>query len=320
MKILFITATRVGDAVLSTGVLDRLIHENPGAGVTVACGPAAATLFQDVPGLERVLVLDKMVFSLHWLGLLAACGGTVWDILVDLRKAPVSYLIPHHRAYRIGRSREPIHRVKKLAEALGLRDNPPAPTIWIGDALRRRSEGLIPDGLPVLAVGPTANWSAKTWRADCFRELIERLTASDGILPQGRVALFGLDDERPAILRLIDSIPEDRRIDLVGKVDLLTAGACLARAAFYVGNDSGLMHLAAATGIPTLGLFGPSPEALYAPWGAHCAVVRTDESYESIFPENFDHRHAETLMDGLSVDKAEAAARALWAQVKGDTA
>ena len=81
----------------------------------------------------------------------------------------------------------------------------------------------------------------------------------------------------------------------------------------FIGNDSGLMHLAAASGIPTLGLFGPSPERHYGPWGAHAAVVRTVQSYEELIgAPDFDHRRSATLMDGLAVEAAVAAARDLW--------
>ena len=172
--------------------------------------------------------------------------------------------------------------------------------------------GVPPNPFPVLAVGPTANWRAKTWRGEYFAELIERLCATDGIVPGARVAVFGRDDERPMALALIDAVPAQRRIDLVGRLKLLEAYACLKRCAFYVGNDSGLMHLTAATGIPTLGLFGPSLEVHYAPWGSHCGVVRTSVDFENIFPEDFNHRDTGTLMDSLSVDMAEKAARELW--------
>jgi ADP-heptose:LPS heptosyltransferase len=141
------------------------------------------------------------------------------------------------------------------------------------------------------------------------------LTGPDGILPGARVAVFGRDDERPQALPVLDAIPLQRRIDLVGAVDLVTAYACLKKAAFYVGNDSGLMHLAAAAGVPTLGLFGPTENAHYAPWGRHCAVVRTENSVANIFPPNFDHRRPPNLMLGLGVDKAEEAARTLWADI-----
>lgn len=61
--------------------------------------------------------------------------------------------------------------------------------------------------------------------------------------------------------------------DLVGVLDLPEAAAVLARCALFVGNDSGLMHLSAATGTPTIGLFGPTPAAEYAPVGARALAV-----------------------------------------------
>ena len=56
-----------------------------------------------------------------------------------------------------------------------------------------------------------------------------------------------------------------RAVDLVGTLSLPEVAAVLARCSLFVGNDSGLMHLSAATGTPTLGLFGPSPADHYAP-------------------------------------------------------
>ena len=51
MKILFVTATRIGDAVLSTGLLGHLIERHPGPGSPSPPGPLAAPLFEAVPGL-----------------------------------------------------------------------------------------------------------------------------------------------------------------------------------------------------------------------------------------------------------------------------
>ncbi len=312
MKILFITSTRVGDAILSSGLLARLIANHPNARITVACGPAAEPLFRDVPNLDRIIVLDKMLFSLHWVAMWGAVAGMLWDVIVDLRNTPMSYLLLAKRRYRLGRKKPPGHRVEQLAAVMGLGGQPPDPRVWISDRARDSAITLIPDGTPVLAIGPTANWSAKTWRPGYFVDLIDRLTAPGGILPGARIAVFGRDDERPMALRVIDSIPNERRIDLVGRLDLMDVGACLERAAFYVGNDSGLMHLAAAVGIPTLGLFGPSLDELYAPWGPLGAAVRADKSFDEIFPENFNHRDADSLMDSLTVDTVEEAASDLW--------
>ena len=89
MKILYITSTRIGDAVLSTGLLGWLVEHLPEARVTIACGPLAAPLFAAVPGLERVIVLRKRPGGLHWLDLWRACLGVRWGLVVDLRRSAI---------------------------------------------------------------------------------------------------------------------------------------------------------------------------------------------------------------------------------------
>jgi ADP-heptose:LPS heptosyltransferase len=102
-----------------------------------------------------------------------------------------------------------------------------------------------------------------------------------------------------------------RFIDLSGRVDLLTAFACVKRARLFIGNDSGAMHLAAASGCPTIGLFGPSDERLYAPWGEHTRVVRGPRSYEQIREVDPGFTQALCHMMDLSVDTVLAAAKDL---------
>jgi ADP-heptose:LPS heptosyltransferase len=167
----------------------------------------------------------------------------------------------------------------------------------------------VPDGAPVLALGPTANWLGKQWPAANFSELARRLTDAGGALSGARVAIFGAPNERATAGELIEDLPSSRVIDLVGTEDLLTVAACLQRANLFVGNDSGLMHMAAAVGTRTVGLFGPSREEHYAPWGVQCAVVRTPESYDDLIgAPGYDHRTTGSLMGSLSVEAALAAA------------
>jgi heptosyltransferase III len=116
-------------------------------------------------------------------------------------------------------------------------------------------------------------------------------------------------------------VPEHRRIDLIGKVDLPTAAACLRRCALYIGNDSGLMHMAAAVGTPTLGLFGPGNETRYGPWGPRAAVVRTPLTPQQLMGHaGFDHRTTGTLMGSLTVDAVAAAATALYERTRNRAA
>jgi ADP-heptose:LPS heptosyltransferase len=122
--------------------------------------------------------------------------------------------------------------------------------------------------------------------------------------------LGGPDDAR-YVEPLARTLSRDRLIDLTGQVDLLTAHACLKRARLFVGNDSGLMHLAAAAGTPTIGLFGPSDDRLYAPWGPDTRVVRGPREFEQF--RAIDPGLNQTIghMMDLPVDTVVDAAREL---------
>lgn len=317
MRILFITATRVGDSVLSTGLLSYLVRRYPDARLTIAVGAAAAPLFEPVPGLDRLIVINKQPFGLHWLRLWQKCAGKRWDLVVDLRRSAIGWLLLARKRRIAPKADGPRHRVELLAETLGLQDAPPAPHVWTDTAHETAAADIIPATRPVIALAPAANWRGKQWRPERFAELIQRLTGPNGILPDAAVAVFAAASEREDIQTVLAAIPADRLIDTVGKADLPTIAACLKRCSLFIGNDSGLMHLAAACDIPTLGLFGPSREAHYAPWGPRCAWVRTQEDYETLTGgPDYDHRTTDTLMDGLSVGRAEEAARALWQRLE----
>jgi heptosyltransferase-3 len=318
--ILFITSTRLGDAVLSTGVLAECVARLPGARVTIACGPVAAPIFRNVPGLERVHVLDKRKGGGHWLRLWLAALPHRWRLVVDLRGSATAYFLAASERRVLGKGRRQEHRVEELGRLLGLGEAPPAPRLWLGPAEEALAARLLPDGAPILALGPAANWRAKTWRAERFADLARRLTA-DGPLSGGRIAVLGTDGERASIAPVLDAIPAERRIDLVGAVDPLQAAACLARCRLFIGNDSGLMHLSAAVQVPTVGLFGPSPVEHYRPWGRWTAVARTPLTPAELMADPaFDHRTSDTLMDGVTVDEVERVARELLAAVGVGTA
>jgi ADP-heptose:LPS heptosyltransferase len=146
---------------------------------------------------------------------------------------------------------------------------------------------------------------------------VARLTGPSGPLPLARVAVLATTSEAEQAQPLIDSIAPARLLNLIGKTDLPVAAAVLRRCKFFIGNDSGLMHMSAAVGTPTLGLFGPSHISQYAPWGELTASVRTLKSYDEIVSApGYDHRTTGTLMESLSVDMAEDTARALWQRVE----
>src|SRR5216684_371586 len=319
MHILFVTATRIGDAVLSTGLLSYLIDRHPTAWLTIAAGPVAAPLFEAVPRLERLAVIEKRRWSAHWVPLYAAVATRRWDLVVDLRGSALAWLLRagERRVMAKGDARE--RRVRQLGRLFGL-DPPPSPQLWTAPHHERAADALLPPGAPVLAIGPAANWRGKQWRAERFAELARRLTAADGPLPGARIAVLAAAHERAQAMPLLSAMPAARVIDLVGKTDLLTAAAVLRRCSMFIGNDTGLMHIAAAVGTPTLGLFGPSPVEQYAPWGPCTAFVQTELPREALYGPGYDHRTTDTLMDSLSVEMAEAAAHQLWRRAAGTAA
>ncbi len=236
-----------------------------------------------------------------------------WDMVVDLRNSAVSRLIPARRRYIFGSHIDKTrHKVEQNAAVMGL-SVPPSPVLWVSADQKHAAQSLIPDGARVLALGPAANWIGKTWPAERFIELAVRLTGTDGILSGARVAVFAAPGEETMARPVLDSIPEHRRVDMIAKGDPGTAAAALRRCAFYVGNDSGLMHCAAAAGIPALGLFGPSWPHLYRPWGMHTAWVGTPETFAELidFPGYDPKTLDRSLMGTLTVDAVEAAAKAL---------
>jgi ADP-heptose:LPS heptosyltransferase len=272
MRILFITATRLGDAVLATGLLDHLLQVHPDARVTVACGAVAEGVFARMPRLERIIVVEKRRFDLHWLALWRQVAGTVWDLVVDLRGSALSFLLRARRRAIMRGGRRAGHRLSHIAGTLGL-DPAPLPVVWTNAEDRARAEVLLPAGGPIIGLGPTANWAGKIWPADRFVALFNALAER---FPGARPAIFGGPGgmERAAAAAVLSALPG--AVDLVGCLSVPEAAACLARCVMFVGNDSGLMHLSAAAGAPTLGLFGPTPASEYAPSGRCTAVALAD--------------------------------------------
>ena len=320
MNILFVTSTRIGDAVLSTCLLSHLVAKYPDASFTVACGHLPAPLFESMPGVERVVALHKKRFSGHWLSLWATVMSTSWDIVVDLRASALAWTL-QARSRKTLRSNDEggtIHRVVELGKLFDLTP-PPDPKLWLSDAAISEAEVVMLDNSPVIGLGVTANWLPKVWQAKNFVALAGRLTGADGMFPSARIAVFGAEEERALAQPVLDGLAKTQCVDLVGPNALPTVAACLSKCALFIGNDSGLMHMAAAVRTPTVGLFGPSPALRYGPWGKHCTAVESSESYVNLVGgASFDHRSTENLMTGLSVERVVQAAHDLCAKIARD--
>ncbi len=292
MQILFVTSNRLGDAVLSTGLLDHLIRAHPAAEFTIVCGPVAAGVFDRMPNRRRTIILEKRPWGRHWLPLWAATVTTRWDLVVDIRGSVLSWVVPTRQRMVFRRAQGP--KIGQLATVLGL-SPAPLPVAWFAAADRAFIADLLPTGRPIIALAPTANWEPKVWPADRFAAAFRQLaqTALPGAIP---VVLGGHGPAEAAMAApLLDALPQ--AINLVGRLSLPQVAACLARSALFIGNDSGLMHLSAAAGVPTIGLFGPTDASVYGPAGPRSrAVTGADGSMAAIHVEQVVTAAA-TLLD-----------------------
>ncbi len=291
MRILFITSSRIGDAVISCGILEALRLAHPQARFTIACGTVAAGVFTRFPALERLIVFEKESFDRHWLRLWPKLAPHLWDIAVDVRGSGITFFLAARKRYILKGGRRPGRRYAQLGAALGF-NPPPLPVAWTAPEDDAKAAALLGDG-PVIALAPTANWEGKIWPAERFINLFYELAAK---LPGARAAVFGGPGAAEAALAapVLRALPD--AVSLTGNLTLPEATACLRRARLFVGNDSGLMHLAAAAGTPTLGLFGRSRASEYAPAGARTAIAVAPG------PEG------EAPMTGLSVETVASAA------------
>jgi ADP-heptose:LPS heptosyltransferase len=261
-RVLFITKGRVGDAVLTSGVLRQLVQSEPEAHFTIVAGPIAAPLFLDTPRVEELIALGRRPYKLHWLDLWRQVRGRRWKTVVDMRGSGLAYALSarRRRVYRPARQpagSPPLHKVQQAASVIGRLDDPPSPFLYTSAAREARADDLVGRQGPVLAIAPAANWPPKCWPAERFAQTAIELVKPLGPLAGGRVLVTGGPLDHRACQPILSAFPPDRVVDLVGSVDLLTTYACLKRVQLFIGNDSGLMHLAASSGAPTLGLFGP---------------------------------------------------------------
>jgi heptosyltransferase III len=314
-RILFIAPNRIGDAVLATAALEHALGLYPGPEVTIACGPLPAPLYRATPGLAALhtVVKTRSRTGGHWLALRRQLVNTGrFDLAVDLRGTLLTYTLPVGRRIVHRKSQVMRHKLEEL-RLLMRAEGPIWPRLRLDNAALGAAEAVLgADQGPILALGPGSNFIGKQWPAERFATLARRLCSGGSPIAGARVVILGAPEDRATGAEITESLGNDgiTAIDLTARVDLLACAAALARATLFVGNDSGLMHMAAASGISTLGLFGPSNEAVYGPAGPRTRAVR-GRAYEEIMAGKYMPAITTSLMTDLGVDAVEQAAVSL---------
>ena len=294
-RTLFVASNRLGDAVLTTGVLHYLLETEPDVPITVVCGDIPKSIFEAVPGVDRVIGVKKRRFSLHWPEVALSLGPVIWHRIVDFRSSLLGFLPARHRHMWHG-GKDDIHKAQANAQLIGL-DTPLPPRILPTPSQLNASEkwlGPLNQRGKILALAPTANFYQKQWHHENYLRLAQALTAKDGILEGARIAVFGAPGEEAQAMPVVNALPVDHVIDLVGKTTPMEAATILSQCDLFVGNDSGLMHTAVAVDIPTVALFGIGKPAVYRPWGDRSLCLESSppgspiirpEGYSDIAPE-----------------------------------
>jgi len=139
------------------------------------------------------------------------------------------------------------------------------------------AERKVPPSAPIVGFAPGAAYGqAKQWPPDRMAQVIARLAAET----PATCIIVGASHDRDAAraieswLRAHAPAASHRVVDLVGRTNLGTLVGVAARAAVFVSNDSGAMHVAAAVGRPVVAIFGPTDERVTRPIGAHEVITQ----------------------------------------------
>jgi len=132
--------------------------------------------------------------------------------------------------------------------------------------------GLEPGRFAVIA--PVARWLSKTWPAERFEAVAQRL-GEHGV---EACVIVGAESERPHVGPLLEAGAAPRRIDRIGATTVGQLMAIIEPAALLLGNDSAALHIAIGLGVRAVGLYGPTDPAKVGPYRYDIGVVAADHA------------------------------------------
>ena len=272
-RIAIVRLRSLGDCVLTTPAIALLKAHRPDLAIDVIVEPNFAAVFEGNPGIDRLLprasrqpAPPDLVLNLH--------GGTrsMWITLASGAKFRAGF--GHHRysflyTHKIPRAQEilgverPVHTAEHVASAMFWLGVPQA-EIPRAKLYAEPAPGEAPFAPPgrYAVIHPFASSVAKTWPAARFVELAAHLRDTAGVEP---AFVFGPGEDTSPFAAF--RAPVNPSIPAITRL--------ISRAALFVGNDSGPAHIAAAFGVPSLVLFGPSEPFTWAPRRTESRILRS---------------------------------------------
>ena len=301
MKILFICSNLIGDTILSSGAIKYFIDQNKEAKLTFVVGPTAAPLLKNYNNIENIIIFKKRKFNLHWFDVFQKTYNVKWDIVVDFRSSVISYLLRNNKKY-IFKKNHNIHHIEQLNSSFGFNcSNLLIPT---SDDEKNKADEDLDSSFKHIVIFPGGNWDPKLWSADNFNVTMKLLLEK---FHKIKFILVGsLKEKNKFYNELIKGIKEDLIIDLFG-FNLTLTSAYMKKSDMFIGNDSGLMHLAVANKLRVISLFGPTDDNVYGPYGEGNIVVRTSESLEYFKSLKIDENksYMNTIKPEIIIQKCE---------------
>jgi lipopolysaccharide heptosyltransferase II len=292
--ILIVPYLWIGDFVRCHSVVKLLGQRFPDRPIDILASTLCAPLTDYMPGLRRAIVVDLPRRRLALMQQRALAGrlrreayGTALIMPRTWKSALAPYFagIPERTGF-VGEARffllndlrpgeKKLPRMVDRCGALALPPNAELPEKWPLPELKvpgaeiglwRQKRGLASDNRPVVALAPGAVGPSKRWPAAGYSALARHLLA------QGfAVWVLGGPGEKALATEIVgDTLARDLTGD-----DLRDAIVALAAAAAAVSNDSGLLHVAAALGTPSIGIFGPTSPWHWAPLNPLAATIET---------------------------------------------
>jgi heptosyltransferase-2 len=301
-KILIRSVNWVGDAVMTTPAI-KVIRENfPKAEITLLANPLVSQLFLPHQSIDRVITFDRNGAHKGITGrlrLAAHVRKQVFDLAIILPNSFESALIPWlsgipvrlgkssdgrgfllTECYRPGKSYIISHEVNYYVDLLahfGFSGPTSKPELFTTtDEEQAANQRLAEKGITandfVIGINPGATFgSAKRWYPERFAETARLLALEWG----ARIVIFGGPGETN-IAADIEKHLKDNCLNLAGKTGMRELMSLIRRCNFFITNDSGPMHIAAAFDIPLVAVFGPTDHATTSPFTEKAVIVRKD--------------------------------------------
>lgn len=278
---LFITLSNIGDAIMTTPVIEWIHRENPEYLVDIVCDKKSYPIFRYCPYINHIYIKDKKKGFIGNLKLIKLLRQKKYEIAIDLRTDVFLFFVKAQKKYfKIIDNYS--HSVIKHFKSLRIStQNIPNPKIWIPDKIQKNiNEKFLLKNKKILVLGIGANSKHKIWDYENYVYLVKKLEKKFDL-----IILLGDKHDNKIALEFMEKYDKNV-LNLCGKLSLIESSAVIKKSLYFIGNDSGLGHIAAALDVPSFTIFGREDLKRYHPWGRHSAWYQNkDKNINLIDPE-----------------------------------